>query len=58
MIFSFVNTSIGQGIEFFHGTWAEAKAKSKESGKLIFVDAYTSWCDCMQEDGSQYISFT
>jgi thiol-disulfide isomerase/thioredoxin len=44
MIFSFVNTSIGQGIEFFHGTWAEAKAKSKESGKLIFVDAYTSWC--------------
>ncbi len=28
MIFSFVNTSIGQGIEFLHGTWAEAKAKS------------------------------
>jgi thiol-disulfide isomerase/thioredoxin len=33
-----------QGIEFFHGTWAEAMAKSRAEGKPIFVDAYTSWC--------------
>ena len=33
-----------QGIEFFHGTWAEALAKSKSEGKLIFVDAYAEWC--------------
>ena len=33
-----------QGIDFFHGTWEEAKSKAKESGKLIFVDAYTTWC--------------
>ncbi len=33
-----------QGIEFFHGTWAEAQEKAKTEGKLIFVDAYASWC--------------
>lgn len=33
-----------QGIDFFHGTWAEAQAKAKETGKLVFVDAYTTWC--------------
>lgn len=33
-----------QGIEFFHGTWAEARAKSKAEGKIIFVDAFASWC--------------
>ena len=34
----------GQGIEFFHGTFDEAKAKASESNQLIFVDAYTTWC--------------
>ena len=33
-----------QGIDFFHGTWAEAQAKAKETGKLVFVDAFTTWC--------------
>ena len=33
-----------KGIEFFHGTWDEAKAEAKRSGKLIFVDAYAAWC--------------
>ena len=33
-----------QGIDFFHGTWAEALEKSKEAGKPIFVDAYAVWC--------------
>lgn len=33
-----------QGIEFFHGTWEEALAKSEAEDKLIFVDAYASWC--------------
>lgn len=33
-----------QGIDFFHGTWEEALAKSKEEGKPIFVDAYAVWC--------------
>lgn len=33
-----------QGIEFFHGTWQEALAKAKAEEKLIFVDAFASWC--------------
>lgn len=33
-----------QGIEFFHGTWAEAQAKAQAEGKLIFVDAFAEWC--------------
>lgn len=32
------------GIAFFHGTWAEALAKSKTEKKLIFLDAYAAWC--------------
>lgn len=34
----------GQGIEFFHGTWEEALMKAKTEDKIIFVDAYTTWC--------------
>ncbi|HMR42190.1 MAG TPA: thioredoxin family protein [Saprospiraceae bacterium] len=33
-----------QGIEFFHGTWEEALDEAKKQEKLIFVDAYASWC--------------
>ena len=32
------------GIEFFHGTFEEAKAEAKKENKIIFVDAYTTWC--------------
>ena len=32
------------GIEFFHGNWEEALAKAEAEDKLIFVDAYASWC--------------
>ena len=32
------------GIEFFHGTWEEALVKAMDEEKLIFVDAYTTWC--------------
>jgi len=33
-----------EGMVFHHGTWAEALAQAKESGQLIFVDAFTTWC--------------
>ena len=33
-----------QGIEFFKGTWAEALEKAKSEERLIFVDAFASWC--------------
>ncbi len=32
------------GIDFFHGTFEEAKVKAGEEDKLIFMDAYTTWC--------------
>lgn len=34
----------GQGIEFFHGSYADALEKAKKENKRIFVDVYTSWC--------------
>ena len=33
-----------KGIQFFKGSWKEAKEKAEESGKPIFVDAYATWC--------------
>ena len=33
-----------QGIDFFHGSWEEALAQAKSQDKLIFVDAYATWC--------------
>jgi thiol:disulfide interchange protein len=32
------------GIKFFKGTWAEALAEAEKENKLIFLDAYASWC--------------
>jgi len=33
-----------QGIEFFEGTFEEAKELAQKNDKLIFVDCYTTWC--------------
>lgn len=46
-LFCFVlslSRSYAQGIEFFHGTWAEALEKAKQEDKIIFVDAFAKWC--------------
>ncbi|MCH5328416.1 MAG: thioredoxin family protein [Coprobacter sp.] len=32
------------GIQFLHGTYAEALQAAKEAGRLLFVDCYTQWC--------------
>lgn len=32
------------GIEFFEGSWQETLKKAREEDKLIFLDAYASWC--------------
>lgn len=31
-------------ISFFNGSWPEALTQARLENKLIFVDAYTSWC--------------
>lgn len=33
-----------QGIEFFEGSFEDAKSAAKQQGKLIFMDAYAVWC--------------
>ena len=33
-----------QGIQFIEADWSKALAEAKKQHKLIFLDAYTSWC--------------
>jgi thioredoxin-related protein len=33
-----------QGIEFFHGSFEEAKLLASKENKPLFVDVFTSWC--------------
>jgi thiol-disulfide isomerase/thioredoxin len=40
----FVSLIQGQGIDFFHGTFAEAVEKAKKEDKLVFMDAFAEWC--------------
>jgi len=35
---------IGQGIEFYDGDYKDAFKLAEEQGKLVFVDAYATWC--------------
>lgn len=39
-----VSTSSETGIKFVAENWAAAKAEAKKQNKLIFLDAYTTWC--------------
>ncbi len=34
----------GQNIDFAHKNWDKIKAKAVKENKIIFVDAYTTWC--------------
>lgn len=38
------SSSESKGIQFSKLTVDEAKAESENTGKLIFIDAYTNWC--------------
>lgn len=44
LITLFHTSLIAQGIEFFKGTYPEAKLLAEKENKNIFVDAYTTWC--------------
>ncbi len=37
-------TTYANGIEFFHGSFKEALELASAEDKVIFVDAYTTWC--------------
>lgn len=37
-------TMFGQGIVFETGNWESILKKAKKEKKLIYLDAYTSWC--------------
>ena len=47
------NFAGAQGIDFFNGTLDEAKALSKKTGKLIFIDCFTTWCGPCKRMASQ-----
>lgn len=36
--------ALAEGIEFFKGSFEEAKVQAEKDGKLVFVDCYASWC--------------
>ncbi len=40
----FTATAQNRSIKFEHSAWNEIKAKAKKENKLIFVDAFTTWC--------------
>lgn len=41
---SFCKNTSAQGIPFMQASWDEVVQKAKKEKKLIFVDAYASWC--------------
>ena len=39
-----IKAANGEGIQFVEANWAKAVAEAKKQKKMIFIDAYTSWC--------------
>lgn len=39
-----IDNSNETGIQFVEANWAKAVAEAKKQKKMIFIDAYTSWC--------------
>ena len=33
-----------QGIQFVHSSWQQVLAQARAEHKLVFLDAYTTWC--------------
>lgn len=47
---------IAQGIVFHEGNWLSALEKAEQENKLIFMDAYTTWCGpCKMMDKQTFV---
>ncbi|MBT8189969.1 MAG: thioredoxin family protein [Bacteroidia bacterium] len=44
LLFLISVTGGAQGIEFFEGSWKEAVEQAKSQEKIVFIDAYATWC--------------
>jgi thiol-disulfide isomerase/thioredoxin len=44
LLFVLPTLGVAQGIKFEKGTWSQSLEKAKSEGKIVFVDAYTTWC--------------
>ncbi|MCB0689141.1 MAG: thioredoxin family protein [Saprospiraceae bacterium] len=55
-LFLFLHTAMSEGIQFFHGTLNEAKEVAAQQGKLLFIDAFTTWCGPCKRMSSQVFS--
>lgn len=44
ILFSFAKNQAQTGVKFESISWQDALAKAAKSNKLIFLDAYTTWC--------------
>ncbi|RZM22284.1 MAG: thioredoxin family protein [Pedobacter sp.] len=44
LLFALGQVGGSAGITFFKGDWKSLLSQSRKSGKMIFVDVYTTWC--------------
>lgn len=55
-LFSLNFKAQADGIEFFTGSWDEVVAKAKKANKMIFIDAYATWCGpCKMMDKNVFV---
>ncbi|MEL6256227.1 MAG: thioredoxin family protein [Bacteroidota bacterium] len=53
--FGFSTLSSAQGIDFVEGSWEEVLSLARKERKLVFLDAYTTWCGpCKAMDRNTY----
>ncbi len=51
-----VTDASSAGIEFFHGSFAEALQAARQQDRLLFVDVYTQWCGpCKMMDRDVFV---
>ncbi|WP_449401232.1 hypothetical protein [Chryseobacterium wanjuense] len=43
-----------EAIQFQDLPFKDLVAKAKKENKILFIDAYTSWCEIVQNDGKKY----